>query len=1230
MNKFRPFLLLLILLFPLVALHAAQQTTPQPTPQPRLEITGVNASQMPTVSVSANVYDTLGQPVQGLNASNFAVTGDLTDKVQISKVENISDDNLPFATVLAIDISTSMAGKPLDDAKQAAHAYIQSIRDNDPVAIITFASHVTIVQNYTTDKNTLNQVIDSLEVAGETALYQGAYEAIDLAASSPTPRRALILLSDGAEYGNISHVDRGAPAQEALVKGVPVYTIGLGYGFDRTFMQQLSSSTNAHFNESPTPDQLTQIYTSLAAQLRSQYVITLTAPLPLDGTEYSLGLEVTTPQGQASASATLRAPIPVPIVSFAPINGTLTQATDVTPTILHDDPLKSVTFTVSSQQPVEVTEEPYTFTINPEDYPPGNYTLTAAATDNNGDTGTAATGFTIGALPSQIQLSPDLASLGAISKAQTVTIQATGQTPAKGATVDFNHSGSLLTLTAPFSFTLDPLQFQPGNNSLTVTVTNEGGVTSSKDFAFKIAALPPQITISGLQDGQTVDQPLNFTVTTTSQTPVTQLNVSASEFVLTANADGSYTLDPAKLPPGDNALVVQATSSNQQFGQAQVNFVVPALPPTIIVNGLMAGEVLHEDRAISLDFVAQQPVIHVAFFVDGADLAHEVHTPYGVTIKVLDYTPGSHILRIIADEANGQESTLDLPFSIAPEPAATATAAALAATQAALATTTQIAQATATQVAHNQQATATQIAQVSATAAQASLFAQATATQAAQNQQATATQIAQANLSAQASATQAAQNQQMTATQAANNQQASATQAAQNQQMTATQIAQANLSAQATATQAAQIQQATATDAARATQLASNLATLNAQITATAISRAATATQQAVINAAGNAQATQRAITNSTGTAVAQASATQAAIQAGATQVTFNVTSTQAALNMGATQVAYATATQNAQASATQSAQNQQTTATQIAQATVGAQATMRAAAQAQMQAATLDALSTANAQARLQAQATQSMRATRSAEATVTQAMNLTSTAVLATATQLAVNATATAAPYATATQQANATATQVAATEQANATATAQNAGATATGAAATQIAQQTLAALESTATQVVIEATQTRSALETQTALDAISTQVAVNATSTQSIQATQIAVGTMIAQVTQTEQQVEIDGTATAYVNATMTQSAASTATSDAATLDTRLTAIGPTATPISGGAQNALTLTPQPSPTLTEVQAQQPPIEANIAPIAVVLIVIIVIIVVLVLILRRPSPPTPRR
>ena len=90
------------------ALWAKQDQT-----APRVEITGVNASGLPTVTITANVYDAFNQPVRGLEANNFTLGGDLAQKAQITSVQNLVDNHLPFGVVLAIDTSSSMTGLPM-------------------------------------------------------------------------------------------------------------------------------------------------------------------------------------------------------------------------------------------------------------------------------------------------------------------------------------------------------------------------------------------------------------------------------------------------------------------------------------------------------------------------------------------------------------------------------------------------------------------------------------------------------------------------------------------------------------------------------------------------------------------------------------------------------------------------------------------------------------------------------------------------------------------------------------------------------------------------------------------------------------------------------------------------------------------------------------------------------------------------------------------------------------
>ncbi|MBK8022934.1 MAG: VWA domain-containing protein [Chloroflexi bacterium] len=1097
MKKLLPLLLFVVVLLP-VTLFAMQDSSAV-----RIEITGVNATDLPTAVITANVYDALGQPRGGLTAAEFTLTGALADFGQIVEVQNITDDALPFATVLVLDVSSSMSGivdeaSPFGRAKEAARAFVADIREGDPVALVTFGTNVSVVQPFTTDHDAVLAAIDNLNVGGETALYQAGYDAVRLAAEAPVSRRVVVLLSDGGEYGGNSLVERDAAALEALTRGVPVYTVGLGFGTDRSYLAQLSESTNARFYESPTPEQLETIYTELAALLRSQYVITLNADVPLDGTVYPFGLRVTVPEGTDEATAELRAPIPIPVIVLPNLpTEPITQLTTITAQVGADDALTGVSFAFDDAGPVSLTEAPYEFTIDPAQFAPGTYPLTVAATDEDGDVGLASAEITIGALPPTALYEPDLASLGEIAEPVTVTITAGGQTPVTEVSVAID-GGTPVVLTEPYSFTIDPLQFTPGQHAASVTLRNAGGREGQSTLLFTIAAVPPVVAIRGLEDGQSITEPVTFTIGVTGQGAVTNITATADETPLVQDSSGLIGLDPMTFPPGATDVTVSVTTDNGQTGQAAVTVLIGALPPQILLTGLSAGDNLTADTNVQVNFVSQTPITDAMVLVDGDSAETLTTDPAEFTIAVLDYAPGEHTLTIAAQNASDQTGTIEIPFTIDPAPAASATAAARAQATATQQTINATASAVAVQATATQEAivAATVVAQSQATATQEAVIA---ATAVAQSQ-ATATQeaVIAASGTAQFEADQTA-----TANAA---QQGTGT--AQAGAATAQAVAESTQAAVALATQAAAAEIATG---AAATLTGEAAAAANAEATVQAATASAEALDQATAQAAAAQAATAQAATAQAATTTGEARQTEsafsataaaasaealaartetaatavAATAAGATAGAATATAEAATANAGASATANADATTNAEASATANADasatanadasataNAEASATADANASATADATATSAQQladlqTTVQMATRDALATSNAQARQNAQQTQDARSTRSAVAT--QAAVNTATAESMATSGAEATLTAEAQASLEAQQTADASATVAQRTQSAQQTASANDAATAnaATAAAATESASTAQAATEQAAT-------------------------------------------------------------------------------------------------------------------------------------------------------------------
>lgn len=492
----RPLLIFLLAVLLPAAFVWMQDDPDQPV---NIEITGVDPSTLPTVTVTTTVVDANGQPIPNLAAENFAITGELAEQVSIVDVQSVTDENLGFGVVLMIDTSSSMAEQPFSEAQQAARAFVNQISPNDIVSIMAFDDDVRLVQDFTGNQEELLAAIDRLSYGGQTALYDAAVAAVEQAARSPLPRRIVILLSDGAEFGERSTAVRGDALNSAIINGVPVYAVGLGYGQDRSYLETLAAGTNAQYISTSDPDELAAIYRGIGDLLRSQYVITLDAPLPADGTTYSLTVEVTTEAGTDDATSTLRTPIPVPLVEIEAPSETLMDETEIVGFVYADEDLVVATSGVGlsggtiEYSEIEVPERnesgEYVFrsTIDPYTYAPGTYTFGLSATDESNDVGAGEVQLTIGALPPREIVVEGLSSGDVLTAPVDLSVTISGeQTPTQSVTYSIDGvEGEALT-EAPYVFTLDPFALNTGEHTLDVAVASESGLTTTLSFDFVV------------------------------------------------------------------------------------------------------------------------------------------------------------------------------------------------------------------------------------------------------------------------------------------------------------------------------------------------------------------------------------------------------------------------------------------------------------------------------------------------------------------------------------------------------------------------------------------------------------------------------------------------------------------------------------------------------------------------------------------------------------------------
>lgn len=374
--------LLAVALATAIVLSLSTATTNAQEPELAVSIDGFSSHDWPNAQTILTVLDADGRPVEGL--SEEAIRAQISgEDVAVTSVSRGVDSNLPSFVVLAIDSSAGMSGAPLEQAKLAAHQFVDGLGPQDSIAILAYNDAANLVQPFTQDRAAAHAAIDGLVAGGGRGLYGAATQGVLLSAASvQTGRRALVLLSSGPD-------DTQSDPRQSLVAaqglGVPVYALGLGPSIDRSYLQNLTAAGGGRFAETATPDGLAALYAGVSELIRNQYVVTLDAAgLDIDtSTPAALTVDVAASAGSGSAER-LVCPAEV-CASFRnlPDGAELKEETVIVADVLSSQSVQSVSLLVDGAAVATLEDPPYEFTVDPGEYASGDYTVSLRVTTSS-------------------------------------------------------------------------------------------------------------------------------------------------------------------------------------------------------------------------------------------------------------------------------------------------------------------------------------------------------------------------------------------------------------------------------------------------------------------------------------------------------------------------------------------------------------------------------------------------------------------------------------------------------------------------------------------------------------------------------------------------------------------------------------------------------------------------------------------------------------------------------
>lgn len=254
------------------------------------------------VSVYATVQDSIGRLEPDLTASDFEIL-DNGKPVRISLFANTPQ---PFATVLLLDMSRSMA-RQYRALIEAASAFVNSISAEDRVRIGSFGREVFVHPLLTGDKGRLIQILQSeMWPGGATPLWRAATLAMNSLDAEHT-RRVVLVVTDGNDSGrdyncaplvsDVTGLVGPCPTQRDVRNQAEVgedmfYLIGLEQtGLDAGIKDVADRTGGGYFELKPGTD-LKRTFERVVEELHHQYLLGF-EPTALDGRVHELRIRTT-------------------------------------------------------------------------------------------------------------------------------------------------------------------------------------------------------------------------------------------------------------------------------------------------------------------------------------------------------------------------------------------------------------------------------------------------------------------------------------------------------------------------------------------------------------------------------------------------------------------------------------------------------------------------------------------------------------------------------------------------------------------------------------------------------------------------------------------------------------------------------------------------------------------------------------------------------------------------
>lgn len=255
------------------------------------------------VTTAVTVRDADGRLVKDLTQANFTIEEDSAPQ----KITQFSKQRVPVSLSMALDISDSMRGQRMVDARGALANFLDNLlAPDDEAALLGFNHEAKMIAPWTTERGGMRARLDTIIPSGGTALYDAIDVALPMFESRLHPRAAILLVSDGA--------DTASDATPTFLKyklvrsDVFLYAIGIdstearnSQRINQYTLGELTAQGGGYTEIIRNATKLGPATERIAEELNHQYMIGYTPATKGDGNLHTVRVKVSNPSYKVRA-----------------------------------------------------------------------------------------------------------------------------------------------------------------------------------------------------------------------------------------------------------------------------------------------------------------------------------------------------------------------------------------------------------------------------------------------------------------------------------------------------------------------------------------------------------------------------------------------------------------------------------------------------------------------------------------------------------------------------------------------------------------------------------------------------------------------------------------------------------------------------------------------------------------------------------------------------------------